>query len=199
MDPKTLDFYQNRSAEWAGALPHDYSPELDGFLDQLPPGAAVLELGCGDGRDAARMIERGFDVDLSDGSPEMARMASERIGREVPVMRYEELDAADKYDAVWCHASLLHVGWDDLPPILTAIHRALKPGGLHFANFKGGEKDAGEGHRDDFGRYYSYIPADILKEAYRGVADWAEFTMETTQGGSFGGGVTIWHALTARK
>jgi len=101
VDRGTLDFYQTRAREWAAHLPCDHSPWIDAFLDELPSGARILELGCGDGRDAARMIERGFDVHPSDGTPAMARLASERLGREVPVMRFEELDADEEFDAVW--------------------------------------------------------------------------------------------------
>ncbi|KPL67924.1 hypothetical protein SZ64_07205 [Erythrobacter sp. SG61-1L] len=195
MDPQTAEFYRTRSREWAAALPRELRPELDAFLDGLAPGARILELGCGDGRDAQRMIERGFDVDTSDGVPEMAELASERIGRPVPVMLYEELEAEGEYDAAWCHASLLHVPLADLPGILARIHRALKPGAPFYANYKGGDG----GHRDDFGRYYSYLSVADLEAAYRTAADWAELGFVTTQGGSFGGTPTIWHSVTARK
>ncbi|OYX16228.1 MAG: hypothetical protein B7Z07_03115 [Sphingomonadales bacterium 32-67-7] len=195
MDPQTAEFYRTRSREWAAALPRELRPELDAFLDQLAPGARILELGCGDGRDAQRMIERGFDVDTSDGVPEMAQLASERIGRPVPVMLYEELEAEGEYDAAWCHASLLHVPLADLPGILARIHRSLRPGAPFYANYKGGEG----GRRDDFGRYYSYLSVANLEAAYRTAADWADLGFVTTQGGSFGGTPTIWHAVMARK
>ena len=195
MDRQTLDFYQTRASEWAAALPYEYSAELDAFLDRLNPGACILELGCGDGRDAERMIARGFAVDASDGSPEMARLASKRLARKVPVMRFEELDADGEYDAAWCHTSLLHAAEEDLPGILARIHRALKPGGLHFASYKGG---AGGG-RDQFGRFYSYIPSERLEAAYREAGTWAEFALDTRDGRSFGGVPTVWHSVKARK
>ena len=195
MDQQTRDFYQMHAEEWAARMPGEWAQELDGFLDLLAPGAAILELGCGDGRDAARMIARGFDVDPSDGAPEMARRTSERIGRPVPVMRFDQLDADADYEAVWCHASLLHVPLDQLPAILARIHRALRPGGRHFASFKGGTG----GGRDQFGRFYSYLPEADLRRAYRDSAAWVEFALSTGDGGSFGGEPTVWHAVTARK
>ncbi|WP_336977889.1 class I SAM-dependent methyltransferase [Altererythrobacter fulvus] len=200
MDPQTAEFYRTRSREWAAALPRELRPELDAFLDRLAPGARILELGCGDGRDAQRMIERGFDVDTSDGVPEMAQLASERIGRPVPVMLYEELEAEGEYDAAWCHASLLHVPLADLPGILARIHRALKPSAPFYANYKGGEGGHHQTNgRDDFGRFYSYLSVADLEAAYRKAVDWADLGFVTTQGGSFGGTPTIWHAVTARK
>jgi len=195
MDRQTFDFYQRRADEWAAALPFAYSPQLDAFLDRLPPAARILELGCGDGRDAERMIARGFQVEPSDGSPAMAALASARLGREVPVMDFAELETADAYDAAWCHTSLLHVPEDALPSILARIHRALTPGGLHWASYKGGDG----GHRDEHGRFYSYIPAERLEAAYRAAGPWSELALTTDEGTSFGGAPTTWHAVFARK
>ena len=196
MDRQTLNFYQQRASEWAAALPCAWSPQLDPFLDLLHPGARVLELGCGDGCDAQRMTARSFDVHPSDGSPAMARLASERLGRLVPVMRFDELVAMEAFDAVWCQASLLHLAEDALPGILSRIHRALHPGGLHWASYK----DGTGGGRDKFGRFFSYLPADRLEAAYRRAADWAELSIGThPEGSSFGGGPTVWHNVLARK
>lgn len=196
MDRQTLEFYERRGREWAAALPYgDYSAQLDPFLDRLPPGARILELGCGDGRDAARMIARGFAVDPSDGSPHMGRLASERLGFEVPVKRFVELDAVASFDAAWCQATLLHVPEEELPAVIARIHRALRPGGLHGASFKGGEGGA----RDPHGRFFSYLPAERLEAAYRAAAPWAELAVSTHDGFSFGHVPTPWHNVLARK
>jgi SAM-dependent methyltransferase len=196
MDQGTLEFYERRGREWAAALPHaGPSPELDPFLDRLPAGARILELGCGDGRDAEQMIARGFDVSPSDGSPHMARLASERLGFEVPVLRFAELDAVGAFDAVWCQATLLHVPEQDLPAVLARIHRALRPSGLHWASFKGGEGGA----RDPHGRFFSYLPAERIAAAYRAAAPWSELDISTHDGFSFGHVPTPWHNVLARK
>jgi SAM-dependent methyltransferase len=195
MDRETLDFYQHRAAEWAAHLPFDYSPWLDAFLDKLPDGARILELGCGDGRDAARMIERSFAVHPSDGTPEMARLASERLGRDVPVMRFDEIDAFEEFDAVWSQAALLHVAEPDLPGVLARVHRALRPGGRHWASYK----DGNGGARDEFGRFFSYIAAGRLEAAYRAAGSWSELSLSTRQGASYYGGATLWHEVHARK
>jgi SAM-dependent methyltransferase len=195
VDRGTLNFYQTRAREWAAHLPHDHSRWLDAFLDELPQGARILELGCGDGRDAAWMIERGFDVHPSDGAPEMARLASERLGRVVPVMRFDEVDACEEYDAVWSQAALLHVAERDLSSVLARVHRALKPGGRHWASYK----DGTGGKRDEVGRFFSYIAVDRLEAAYRAAAPWSELTLGTRQGASFYSGATLWHEVHACK
>ena len=195
MDRRTLAFYESRAADWAAHLPHEHSPRLDPFLDRLPPGASILEMGCGDGRDAAWMIARGFDVHPSDGTPAMARLASERLGRGVPVMEFAELDAVEAFDGVWCQASLLHLSEAELRPVLARIHRALKPGGWHWASYK----DGSGGGRDVGGRFFSYIPAGRLEAAYYAGGPWAELAIGTQQGESFFRGPTMWHEVLARK
>jgi SAM-dependent methyltransferase len=195
MDPQTAEFYRTRAEEWAAAVPGRWSIAVDPFLDRLAPGARILDLGCGDGRDSERMIDRGFAVEPRDGVPEMAALASRRLGFEVPVMRFDELAAESTFDAVWANASLLHVPLADLPAILERIHRALVPGGLHYASYKGGSG----GSRDQFGRFYSYVPLPELEAAYRAAGDWAELTIESQDGHSFGGAPTLWHGVLVRK
>lgn len=195
MDDKTQDFYRERGADWATHLPHEWSPQLDPFLDRLKPGMRILELGCGDGRDAARMIERGFDVHPSDGVREMAQLASERLNRKVAILPFDQLEARQAYDAVWAHASLLHVPREQLPAILRRVYQALRPGGLHFANYKGGEG----GQRDEFGRYYNYMSLDALRTAYESAGPWKLLDFASAEGGSFGGQRLTWHDVMAQR
>ncbi len=72
----------------------------DGFLRLLPPGGAILELGCGAGNHAAVMLADGFVLRATDGSPEMAEVASRRINHPVEAMRFDELEDRAAYDGV---------------------------------------------------------------------------------------------------
>ena len=45
----------------------------------------------------------------TDGSPEMAAVASKHLGRTVETLLFHELDEVEAYDAVWANACLLHV------------------------------------------------------------------------------------------
>jgi ubiquinone/menaquinone biosynthesis C-methylase UbiE len=61
-DAETLRFYDNEAEAYCqrtGALP---SPLLPSFLARLQPGASILELGGGSGRDTAEMLIQGYDV-----------------------------------------------------------------------------------------------------------------------------------------
>jgi len=135
-DQATLDFYADEARVYAAKGPRSASRPLAAFLQALASGARILELGCGAGRDSQAMLARGFQLDATDGVPEIAREAEGRIGRPVRVMRFDELDAVEEYDGVWAHASLLHVPRAALPGVLSLVFRALKPRGVHFASFK---------------------------------------------------------------
>jgi SAM-dependent methyltransferase len=194
-DDATFGYYAREAAHYAQAGPRLTGRHLDAFLARLAPGARVLDFGCGAGRDSIAMIAAGFDVAPVDGVPEMAAEGEARIGRPVRVLRFDELDEREAYDAIWAHASIHHVPLPGLPDIVARIHRALRPGGWHFANFKAGEADG----RDHLGRYYSYVGEAQLRAAYAAAGPWAETIVESYEDGTYGGGIIPWLAITVRK
>ncbi len=62
-----------------------YSP----FLEHLPPGAHILDLGCGAGRDSKAFREMGYDVTSVAGSAEISAWASAFTGHPVAVKSFE--------------------------------------------------------------------------------------------------------------
>jgi SAM-dependent methyltransferase len=194
-DQATLDFYGREAASYVASTKEGVVRGLDGFMQMLPAAGRVLELGCGSGRDAEILLAHGFDVDPTDGTPAMAARAEERLRRPVKVMQFDELADVGAYDGVWAHASLLHVPRPALGSVLALVFRALKPGGLHFANYKSGET-AG---RDQLDRYYNYPDRQTLIETYLSSAPWDILSAMDYVGGSYGGGKTPWIAVTARK
>ena len=107
-DQATIDYYARAAPHYTASTAQGRHRHLDPFLDRLEAGASVLELGCGCGADAAHMQKRGFRVDATDAAAAMARKARERFDIPARVMRFDELEACQSYDAVWAHASLLH-------------------------------------------------------------------------------------------
>ena len=180
MDEETLKFYRHDAesyAAWAKAP----SRRLIGFLGLLPPSGSILELGCGAGNHAAEMLARGFTLRATDGSPEMAVVASRKLNHPVEVMLFDQLDAREVYDGVWASACLLHVPKEELAGILARIHRALKPDGIFYASFKTGESDG----RDSLGRYYNYPSADWLSATYAAAGPWQTLGCDTSDIKSF--------------
>ena len=157
-DPDTIAFYQARAPHWVFHSGAAHSHQLGDFLDRLPAGAAVLELGCGGGRDAAHIRQRGFIVDATDATPALVKRANEAFNLGARVMAFHELEAEAVYAGVWAHASLLHCPRAALPDVLARIHRALLPGAWFFSSYKLGH---GEG-RDLLGRLHNFPSADWL-------------------------------------
>lgn len=193
-DDATLRFYADNAERYAGHATGPTGERLDSFLAALPAGARILELGCGNGRDAAHMLALGFDVDATDGTPELAAEAERRIGRSVRILRFDELDAIDAYDGIWACACLLHVPASALADMLGRIRRALRPGGIFTASFKAGH---GEG-RDAFGRYYNYPTPERLLSDYR-AAGWNDVTLASSMGTGYDTKPTRWLWVTARR
>jgi SAM-dependent methyltransferase len=193
-DPDTIAFYQTRAPHWVFHSGERHSHQLDRFLDRLPTGAAVLELGCGGGRDAAYMKERGFAVDATDATPALVARANQAFALGARVMAFDELGAEAAYDGVWAHACLLHCPRALLPDVLARIHRALRPGGWHFASFKLGDAEG----RDLLGRLHNFLSPAWLLAAYEA----AGFTLEAQDiyaGKSSDGTQRDWIDLTVRK
>lgn len=197
-DAATLEYYQREAPRYTLSFGQAPSRHLDKFLDRLAPNARVLELGCGGGRDSAHFIERGFDLDATDGTPAMVAKANERFDVGARVMRFDELQAVADYNAVWAHACLLHVARSELPAILRAIHRALEPGGWHFANFKlGNAKHPDEGP-DRMGRWTNLPSADWIADLYQHNG-FRVIGSETYAGSGADGVLRDWIALTLFK
>jgi SAM-dependent methyltransferase len=174
VDEDTLHFYRSNAQAYAAReiAPHQ---RLTRFLALLPPGATILDLGCGAGADSAQMLARGFDVSPTDGSPELADEASRRLGRPVETLLFHDLDKVEAYDGVWANACLLHVPRPELAQVLALIWRALKPGGHFYASFKAGEEDG----RDTLNRYYNYPSPEWLRANYAGAGSWSSLSIET--------------------
>lgn len=155
----TLDFYdsdpEGYSEKTFGA---DMSHIRDRFTKHLPPGASILDLGCGSGRDSLAFSEEGFDVTPVDGSERMCRIAESNTGMKVRRLLFSELDYEDSFDGVWACASLLHVCSRDLPDVTGGVRRSLKADGIFFCCFKHGDF---EGIRD--GRHYTDMTSDSLR------------------------------------
>jgi SAM-dependent methyltransferase len=174
VDEATLQFYRGNAEAYARRTFTSRQARLMAFLAQLPPGASILELGCGAGGDTAEMLARGFEVRATDGSPEMADVASKHLGRTIETLLFHELDEVEAYEGVWANACLLHVPRTELAEVLARIGRALKPAGYFFASYKEGDGDG----RDTLNRYYNYPSQDWLRATYADAGKWNSLSIE---------------------
>lgn len=192
MQDNTLDFYNSNAIDYAadGDVPN---PKLFDFLKRCKPGGRVLELGTGSGTDARAILDAGFQLDATDGSAELAAIASRRFGHPVKTMMFDELSAVEEYDGIYACASLTHVPRNELGPIIARVHAALVKGGLVWASFKTG---TAEGH-DALGRYYNYLSTKELHNYWDDNGDWSLIELECWTGGAYDKRPTSWTAIVA--
>lgn len=79
-----VDLYERHALAWDQARAHEQVPFeaawLDRFLSHLPPGGAVLDLGCGAGVPVARyLIGKGYKVTGVDSSPTLINLSRSRF------------------------------------------------------------------------------------------------------------------------
>lgn len=105
-------------------------------LDRLPDGSTVVDLGCGPGDPATRLLanrHRVLGVDLSPVQVGLARRVAPSASFVVADMTRFALRAASVDAVVSCYA-LGHVPAERHRPLLTAVAGWLRPGGLFVAN-----------------------------------------------------------------
>ncbi len=140
--------------------------ERDAFLARLRAEGAVrlLEIGAGTGQDSVFFASGGLDVMATDMSAAMVARCRDK-GLDARVMDFSELDfETGSFDAVHAMNCLLHVPNAELPAVLTAIARVLRPGGLFFLGVYGGRAEEGEASWDDHvpARFFSFRTDDQL-------------------------------------
>ncbi|MDA7966011.1 class I SAM-dependent methyltransferase [Ruegeria sp.] len=193
-DRDTISVYNEQAVRYSEMTDDDNfgDPQLSRFIDAIPEGGKVLDLGCGPGASATVMAQAGLQVDATDASVEMVRLASAHEGVHARQAEFSDLDAVAMYDGIWANFSLLHAKRADFPTHLTAIHRALKPGGVFYIAMKLGQ---GEGP-DRLGRYYSYYSEDELK-TYLQEAGFTVTDRRLGSGTGLDGSVSDWIGLAS--
>ncbi|MCU0799837.1 MAG: methyltransferase domain-containing protein [Candidatus Thermoplasmatota archaeon] len=86
-------------------------PELDLVIGLLPEGASVLDLGCGMGRAAIALAEKGYGITAVDSSRvaiERLRAESGRRGLQMDIRMGDvrELELSEGYDLIIAHGIL---------------------------------------------------------------------------------------------
>jgi SAM-dependent methyltransferase len=136
--------------------------EVQNFLDYLQREGKqeLLEVGAGPGHYGRFFSEQGLTVTCTDLSPEMVRLCREK-GLNAYEMDFLHLDfPPSSFDAVFALNCLLHVPSADLPRVLAAIGRVLRPGGLFYMGVYGGAFREGIWEKDYHNpqRFFVFYP-----------------------------------------
>ena len=153
----TLEDY-NQSAEdfWVGTRDHNVSQNIKALLQTIEakPPFAILDFGCGPGRDLKVFAELGHVAIGLEGAPRFAEMARVYSGCEVWQQDFLKLDLPDNhFDGVFANAALFHVPSQELPRVLLKLHATLKPHGVLFTSNPHGHNEEGW-NRGRYGAYH---------------------------------------------
>jgi SAM-dependent methyltransferase len=132
-------------------------------LEGLGP-FAILDLGCGPGRDLARFRALGHEAIGLDGAARFVAMARADTGCDVWHQDFLALDLRPaRFDGIFANASLFHVPTQELPRVLRELHATLRPRGVLFAsNPRGPDIEAWQGERyawHDLATWRRYVAA----------------------------------------
>lgn len=147
LSASTLAHYDRHAhAFWEGTKDHDVAQNYAALLEAIEgaPPFAILDLGCGPGRDLKYFREQGHEAVGLDGAANFVAMARAYSGCEVLHQDFLALDLpAGRFDGVFANASLFHVPGAELPRVLRQLRESLKPRGVLFASNPRGKDEEG--------------------------------------------------------
>ena len=199
MTSETVRSYDRDAAAYVArtaTVPDSVRAALERLADRLGPGARVLEIGSGGGRDALLAEQLGLAVRRTDVTPAFVALLREQ-GHACDLLDplVDDLSSPDgPYDAVWANASLLHVARDDLPTVLERLAAVTRPGGLLCMSLKEGDGEGWSTHGTISGpRHFTYWRAEEVSSAVA-AAGWSDVAVRSGVAGSRG---ETWIELSA--
>jgi SAM-dependent methyltransferase len=135
MDDNTRRYYREQAENLAEMYDAANPSYLKQLMTLLPGGSwRILDVGCGTGRDMARLMAAGYDAVGVDSSAEMVEAG--RLKYTVPdrALRVDSLPdlsslGNEQFDAVLCAAVLQHIVDSDLPAAIRRLRSLITPGG----------------------------------------------------------------------
>jgi SAM-dependent methyltransferase len=166
---QNVGVYNNSAVEMSAYLsgigPRIKDIERGLILAGKQDDASVIELGCGDGRDAIEIIKRVrhyIGIDPSEGLLNIAKnnnpndnfVLADAISYEYPM----------KLDVIFAFASLLHINQDDICEVFNKAKDALRLGGIFYISLRERSNYTEEIAKDQFGKrmFYYYNPSIII-------------------------------------
>lgn len=160
--------YDNIAEQWhANFRGQAYVDKVLGYvglvLEGLPPGAKVLDLGCGTGNPVGKyIVARGFHLVAVDESEKMLEIAREVVP-EAELIRSNmvDLELGSRFRAAVAWDSIFHVDRKHHADIFRKLAKSLEPGGKLLLSIGGSAVE--EFTSEMYGQTFSYSGYDPEK------------------------------------
>lgn len=130
-------WYEGDEYYW-GLEPGDF---LDELISLCPPSenTKVLDIGCGEGKDAVYMAQKGYDVSAFDltenGIRKTIRLASDKgVNINAYVDDINTFEPDDKYDIIYSTGTVQYLFDENKKSFFEKIEKMTKPNGIVFFN-----------------------------------------------------------------
>ncbi|EKZ9178124.1 class I SAM-dependent methyltransferase [Vibrio vulnificus] len=133
-------YTENAQSFFESTVSVDVQKLYDQFLPHLDPNGAILDAGCGSGRDAKHFKALGYRVTAFDANQALVELASRHLEQHVIHAKFDTFRAEpNSFDGIWACASLLHVPDKELGATFLTLSQLLRPQGLFYCSFKYGQ------------------------------------------------------------
>ncbi|WP_217491020.1 class I SAM-dependent methyltransferase [Vibrio cidicii] len=133
-------YTENAQSFFESTVSVDVQKLYDQFLPHLNPNGAILDAGCGSGRDTKHFKALGFKVTAFDANQALVELASRHLEQQVIHAKFDTFRAEpNSFDGIWACASLLHLPDEELAATFFTLSQLLKPHGIFYCSFKYGQ------------------------------------------------------------
>jgi ubiquinone/menaquinone biosynthesis C-methylase UbiE len=159
---------------------------VDRFCEYIPQGSRILDLGCGNGRDAKVFSDIGYIVTGVDLSPKMLDIArktsptSKFYKSDIRQLKFPE----ESCEGIWALASFLHIPKLDIEKTLEGCNRVLVSSGvIHIGLKEGTGEELLEDKRygEDIYKRYTYFENGEMEYLLRSSGFHIEHTSTITR------------------
>ncbi|TCO44511.1 hypothetical protein EV646_110225 [Kribbella antiqua] len=187
----TLATYEQAAERFRESIPTEPNHlVIDLLAEAVAPGARVLELGSGTGRDAIELERRGFVVRRTDATRAFVEMMR-ADGYDAELLNAVTDDFGGPYDAIFADAVFLHLDRTQLAQVLRKAAQAAPV--LAFAT-REGDGEEWSNRRLDLPRHFVHWQEEPLQDLLT-TTGWTVQTFARSQSGDF----TWFHVLATRS
>lgn len=170
MDRWTLEYYDTNAEDSVALYESVPSALLGHVMRFIPPGAAVLDIGAGSGRDLAALLAQGFDAYGMEPSAAMRDHAIRRhpeIAGRLLDGALPDVSCAVTFAGVASWGSLMHVPEDRLAKAMHRMAALLTPYGHLFISVPASRPGLDAACRESTGRLYTPMDSGTLAHLAR--------------------------------